>query len=223
VGRAYALGVNAYVNKSPPGRTLDDVVATIYDHWAKDVVPPERPDRIVLTLVRAADIRIRHARIYQRLAELFADNRTESAFWLSRALAESNITNLLAFIRRQRVDRELPDDILDEMDVMQDRLEGRLTATETAIKAGSISRRDAYAEILELLSSLDVDVVARSIGQLFPVMPVAMAAIRDFIIGGIADVTAWVDLHSLDPVLRERTAQLRVATRDVSARLDSLG
>ncbi|HEU4613844.1 MAG TPA: response regulator, partial [Kofleriaceae bacterium] len=40
VGRAYALGANAYVDKSPRGRTLRDVVKSLYQHWTKDVLIP---------------------------------------------------------------------------------------------------------------------------------------------------------------------------------------
>ena len=31
-------------------------------------------------------------------------------------------------------------------------------------------------------------------GRLFPVIPVATATLRDFLIGSIQDMTAWVDL-----------------------------
>src|SRR5262245_26557282 len=36
VGRAYALGANAYVDKSPAGRSLSDVLRSLYHHWVKD-------------------------------------------------------------------------------------------------------------------------------------------------------------------------------------------
>ena len=212
IGRAYALGANAYVNKSPPGRALDDVVAALYDHWAKDVVTAVAPDRVTRTLARASSIRARHAQIYQRLAELFGDNRSESAFWLSRALVESNLTNLLAFLRQQRATRHLPDDFLDEVGEMQKRTEGELSVMEYAVEKSTLQRREAYEHLLELLSTVDVDVIARSYSYLFPVMPTAMNALRDFMIGTIDDVTAWIDLHSVEPTLRARTAQLRASS-----------
>jgi hypothetical protein len=40
----------------------------------------------------------------------------------------------------------------------------------------------------------------------------AMASLRDFTIGMVYDVTAWIDLHDHDPTLHTTTEQLRATT-----------
>lgn len=222
VGRAYALGANAYVNKAPRGRTLGDVVRSLYDHWGRDAIPPAGPAPFEQTLVRASLIRARHAAVYQRLAERFSGNRSESAFWLGRAIGESNLTNLFAFLRQHGSSHAMPDALRDEVHRMQEVTEAQLTEVERRLDDRSLAREDAYRDVLELLASVDIDVLARTISCLFPVVPSAMTALRDFFVGTIADVTAWIDLHTLDPAVRARSAQLRIGANELAAATDEL-
>jgi hypothetical protein len=154
------------------------------------------------------DLRARHALLYQRIAESFTDEPSESAFWLSRSLAESNMTNLLAFIQRILADHDEPDNILAELEKMQPDVERALRNAEAALDERPIERLEAYRLVVDLLSTINLELIARSIDYLYPAMPVAMDALRDFMTGAVHDVTAWIDLHTDDPALRERTARL---------------
>ena len=212
VGRAYALGANAYVDKSAPGRTLVQVLRSLYDHWAKDVLIPQPlpPDRIQRYIAQAMVVRAQYAQIFQRIGAMFADDPPETAFWLSRVLYESNLTNLLKFLHNKLEARELTENMLDGFERMQHVEERTLTVAEAAVEDGRVLTRDeAYMVLLDIMLAIDVDLLARTIGHLFPVMPVAMDALRGFFLGNLAEVTAWLDAHATDPLVRERTALLR--------------
>jgi two-component system, chemotaxis family, chemotaxis protein CheY len=220
VGRAYALGANAYVSKSPRGRSLHDVITALYKHWMTDVVtaPPGVPGFIDAALARAIQIRLRHAQLYQRLAEKFTDNRSESAFWLSRALVESNLMNVLGFVRTQHVTQDVDPGDADEVVTMQDATELALRDLESELEGNAMSRDDVYLRVLQLVSIQDIDLVARSMGRLFPVIPVAIETVRDILIASIQDVSAWIDLHASARPLRQQAAELRDAAMTLRAR-----
>ncbi len=211
VGRAYALGANAYVDKSPAGRSLSEVLRSLYHHWLKDAVvpPPHEPTPTQQVVQQAIDIRARQARFYQRIAESFGDNESESAFWLSRALAESNLANLLAFVRRTLEGQAETGVAIREIEAMQARSDHALSVAEQQLDRGPLTQLDAYRLVINILSMIDLQAISTSIAYLFPIMPVAMEALRDFLIGTVNDITAWIDLHSNDPILREQTSQLR--------------
>jgi CheY-like chemotaxis protein len=220
VGRAYALGANAYIDKAPRGTSLPDVVSTLYRHWVRDVVtvPPVAPDRVEQFMTVALSLRGRFARLYQRIADRLADNPTESSFWLSRALCESNLTNLFAFLRRAIGEHHFPEPFIKKMEAMQDVTEAQLIAGEYLLDQPKTSRADIYRLMLDMLSAFRFDTLAKSISYLFPVVPVAMTALRDFSIGTVLDVTGWIELHSDDAVLRDRAAELRTdAMSELSA------
>ena len=211
VGRAYALGANAYVDKSPPGRTLNQVMRSLYEHWTKDAIlpPVQQPDRFQKFIAESLQIRTRHAQLYERIASTFPNSPTESAFWMSRALAESNLINLVGFLRDQLEDRAVPDGVFDALENMQSNTERVLCSAERALDGGPINRKEAYRRVIELVSSTDVDLLATSISHLFPVMPMAMDALRYFLISTLEDVSSWIELHCDDPQLRERAGELR--------------
>jgi CheY-like chemotaxis protein len=211
VSKAYALGANAYVDKSPHGRTMSDVLRSLYQHWGQDAVLPipARPERIQRIIMRGMSIRRRHAELYQRLAELFADRRAEAAFWLSRALAEANLINLLGFLQQQLHDRELADGIADQLEAMQIEVEGMLRDGERQLAERTITRDAAYRLVIDLIETSNLRVLSTGIGHLFPSMSVAMEAVHDFLVGTVHDVAAWVDLHASDAALRAQAAQMR--------------
>lgn len=211
VSRAYALGANAYVDKSPPGRTLNQVMRSLYEHWAKDMILPagQPADRFQRFIVESIQIRTRHAQLYEQIASTFPNSPTESAFWMSRALAESNLINLIGFLRDQLEDRVLPDDIFDQLENMQSNTERVLSSAERALDGGPINRKEAYRRVIELVSSTDVELLAKSISHLFPVMPMAMDALRYFLVNTLEDVSSWIEMHCDDPQLRERAVDLR--------------
>jgi two-component system chemotaxis response regulator CheY len=213
VGRAYALGANAYVDKSAPGRTLIDVLRSLYDHWAKDVLIPQPlpPDRIQRYIGDAMVVRAQYAQIFQRIGAMFSDDAGETAFWLSRALFESNLINLLKFLHNKLDARELTDGMLEGFDRMQNAEQHTLAVAEGAVQNGRVLTRDeAYMVLLDIMMAADVELLARSIGHLFPVMPVAMDALRGFFVGNLNEVVLWLEEHATDPLVLERTAALRV-------------
>ncbi len=212
VGRAYALGANAYVDKSAPGRTLIQVLRSLYDHWAKDVLIPQPlpPDRIQRYIAQAMVVRAQYAQMFQRIGAMFVDDPAETAFWLSRALYESNLINLLKFLHNKLEARELTENMLDGFERMQQAEEKTLGTAEGAVQNGRVLTRDeAYMVLLDIMLSVNVDLLAQTISHLFPVMPVAMDALRGFFLGNVAEVVAWLDAHATDPLVIERLASLR--------------
>jgi CheY-like chemotaxis protein len=211
IGRAYALGANAYIEKSPPGRTLVEVLRSLYAHWTQDALlpPASAPDRVQQYIHASIALRTRHAHLYERMAERFGDSHSEAAFWNSRSLAESNLINLLGFLRVHCAETDLPEGALEEIGDVQLATERALEAAERALARDSTTRSEAYRYIVALVSEMNIDVFAQMIGHLFPVHPVAMETLRDFMFATIEDVAAWVDLHTNDPTLHESAADLR--------------
>lgn len=212
VGRAYALGANAYVDKSAPGRTLIDVLRSLYDHWAKDVLMPQPlpPDRIQRYIAESMLFRARYAQLFQRIAGMYGDDQSESAFWLSRALFESNLINLLKFLQNKLEAGEMTERMIQGFEHMKVTEEHALGAAEAALANGRVLTRDeAYRQLLDIMTAADADLLAQTIGHLFPVFPIAMQALRDVFLGNLHDVAAWIELHSNDPTVRARGAELR--------------
>ena len=219
VGRAYSLGANAYLDKSPPGRTLIDVIKSLYEHWGKDVslpvapAPQHRHDHVLV----AIGLRKRFAQLYHRLADMLGDQRSEAAFWLSRALAESNLINLLRFLQHELGDCELPAAFAEGIELMQAQTAQALTVVEQIFDRGRVSRIEAYRGVVTLLGTMNVELLARTISHLFPAAPVAMEALREFLLGSLNDVAAWVQLNTDDPTLFEQAEQLRTRMASVCA------
>jgi CheY-like chemotaxis protein len=211
IGRAYALGANAYIEKSPPGRTLIQVLRSLYSHWTQDALlpPATAPDRVQQYIHASIALRTRHAHLYERMADRFGDSHSEAAFWNSRSLAESNLINLLGFLRVHCAEMDLPEGALEEIGDVQVATARALEAAEAALERESTTRGEAYRYILELVSEMNVEFFAQVIGHLFPVHPVAMETLRELMLATIEDVAAWVDLHTSDPKLHERAADLR--------------
>ena len=220
VGRAYMLGANVYIDKSGRGRSLSDVVRSLYQHWIMDAVaaPQERENPGQAAVSRAIALRARHAQLYQRIADRFGhDNPTEAMFWLGRALAESNLTNVLDFVRRQLGDVQLPASTSNEILAMQRAADAALCGAERALDAPTTSRLEAYRSVLDLLLTINIDALSRAIAGLFPVMPAAMAAVHEFLVGTMRDVVTWVSRHADDPELQQRVSRLREALMALTA------
>jgi CheY-like chemotaxis protein len=212
VDKAYALGANAYLDKSPRGRSLSELLRSLYQHWTHDVVfplPPAENERVHRLVSRAISIRRRHAELYQHLAELFSDSRAEATFWLSRALVESNLINVLAFLRNAVHDRDLPETAFEEITSMQEELETLLTQGERRLALGSLTRDAAYELTVDLVTSANLVALSKHIHNLSPQAAAAVGAFQDFLASTVHDVAAWVDLHATDPTLHERAAHMQ--------------
>ena len=219
VARAYALGANAYISKFPPGRSLGDVVTSLYHHWIEDVVTPRadvpQSDATQQALRRAMNIRLRHAHLYQRLAEKFSDDVAESAFWLSRALSESNLINVLGLVQQQLPDHpDIAEECTDQIADLQTETEARLSALEHDLETTALSREQIYGRVLDLVSLANVDILARSMARAFPVVSVAVDALRDFLVANYERMTAWIDGHTRQAQLRDAAQEVREAAME---------
>lgn len=212
VGRAYALGVNSYVSKWPRGRSLMEVIRALFDHWLKDVVlpGPQPSDRTRSFLSRAIQLRSRHGAFYMRIAERFGDQPSEVSFWLSRAVGEANLSNLLAFLERQVAGRHLPVELLDQVEQAQANAERELARIERMLDELPIISRDmAYRWSIELVRAFELQLLAQAISHLFPVAPVAMEAIRDLIAASLESLAGWVEIHAAASSVRGESTSLR--------------
>lgn len=222
VARAYALGANAYISKSPPGRTLNDVVTSLYHHWIEDVVIPRShardADTLRQALRRAMNIRLRHAHIYQRLAERYPEDVDESAFWLGAALAESNLINILGFLQTQLSDHlEVDKEMTNEIAELQTLTESQLSALEKDLDSAELSHEEIYKRVLDLVSINNVDLIARSMARAFPVVPVAIVALRDFLLANYKRMSTWIDRHTHVGATHDEAQELRELAVDSHA------
>lgn len=215
VSRAYALGANAYISKFPPGRSFFDVVSSLYHHWIEDVVMPGADDASAADVTRKAlrrsmNIRLRHAHIYQKLAERFVADTADAAFWINRALVESNLINLLGMVQQQLPERtDLEPDIADEIATIQTQTEAQLSAFERDLESQTWSREEICARVIALLSIANVDAVARSMGRTFPIVSLAIDALRDFLLANYEAMTSWVCENTHAPELRQKATEVR--------------
>jgi hypothetical protein len=183
-----------------------------------DVVAPRPPqyERIWAAVTRYINIRLRYAELYQRIAGKFSASPSEAAFWLSRALCESNLTNILALLRNQLVDEELEPQILSEADDLEASMEVALTALEYDLDS-SMTRDDVYSRILELFSTKRIRSTAGILGRLFPIVSTAVTIIFEFLYVGLQDIIAWIEVHTTAQDIRERALQLRELALEVRA------
>jgi CheY-like chemotaxis protein len=211
VGLAYALGANAYVEKGRVAWSLTDIVTMLYGHWLGGLTsdPGAKPDPLQQYLARIANHRARHARLFQRIADEVATTGDDSRFWLGEALRELNASNVIAFLRRKLVEKDIPAELVAKMASGADRVEARLSAAEHALDGGTMTLDKAYRHLLELLSAMSYDGLAGAINHLVRSMPVAMAAASEVLFGSIHDVVTWMQTHVDDVSLRERALQLQ--------------
>jgi DNA-binding NarL/FixJ family response regulator len=206
VNRAYALGANCYVKKAARGRTATQVVRTIYDHWLQDARLPVKAGagHMHRVIARAISIRIRIAQSYMTIAEQFGSAHGD--FWMGVAQREGNLANLLRFLLGQVKDRELPDDILDDLEVHQndalrvlDELEARSPITED----------DAFRFLLALSALPNIPAFVRGVGLLFPASPLALTALLDAQVATFEAASAQIEARTRDPALLQGASQLR--------------
>ena len=125
-------------------------------------------------------------------------------------------------MQRQLSDRELDDGLSDEIAQMQHATAVRLSALERDLDASEMSREDSYARIIELLATTNIDLVVRSMARLFPRIPFAVAALREFLVGTFGEVAAWIDLHTCVRAVRQRAVLLRAAVSSIVDRDEGL-
>jgi CheY-like chemotaxis protein len=205
VSHAYVLGANAYIGKASRGRTPLDVMRTLYAHWFKDARLPGPPGttRTHRYVARTVNIRTRKAAMCMRIGERLG--AADGAFWMDLALREGNLANLIAFLVGQLGERELPAALLDEAEAAQRDELRQLDALE---QMRVRTHDDAQQFLRKLVANFQADIIARVIAQLFPVVPVAMTALRAIAAGTLDDIAAWVDAHGTDAQLRAEARAL---------------
>jgi CheY-like chemotaxis protein len=210
IGLAYALGANSCITKAARGRATAQVVRTIYDHWLRDVrLPPSTigPGRTQLVISRAISIRSRLARHFMTIAERLGGD--EGDFWMGVAQREGNVANLLVFLLGQVKDRELPDDVRDDLEAHHEEALRVLDELDELERKGSITNDDAFRFLLALSAPTDNPSFARGVGLLFPASPVAMAALIDVQATSFEIASREIEARTHDLVLRRGAMKLR--------------
>jgi CheY-like chemotaxis protein len=219
VTRAYALGANSYITKTGRGRATSHIIRTVYDHWLRDVQLPSetlRPERTHFVFSRAISIRSRLAQQFMLIAERFGSD--EGDFWMGVAQREGNMANLLAFLLGQLEHRELPGDLLDELDAHQT---DALSALEQLEKQDTVAQDDAFRFLVAMSPPTDNPAFIRGVGLLFPASPVATAALLDGLVTSAELASAQIESHSDDVLLRREANELRVKATSLRSAIES--
>ncbi len=213
VARAYALGANSYVPKVVRGRATSDVVKSLYSHWVKDAILPHKLATLDLLLARMKAMRSRLADFYVHMAEQF---EADARFWLERAMASSNIANLVAFLERHLDTRRmtLPADLQAELAQKQLRDAKYIASIQRDVDDGVIKTpADARERLLQIaLLGIDrEDVYAPVASHLFPLSRVAMQALLETIATTLDAVAGFLEpsLPSSDDDTRQKVDFLR--------------
>jgi CheY-like chemotaxis protein len=204
IDRAYVLGANSYVSKFGRG-SLATTIKGLYAHWLKDARLPSPPPatRTLRYASRAVGIRTRLASAYLKIAEELPESHAE--IWLDLALREGNVANLVEFLASQLGDREIPADVLEAGEAKQRGLEEQLTMLEGE-GVHTSDEADRYMRVM--IANLHAEAIVRLIAHLFPVVPVAMKALRESGATALDHVADWIEAHSADVELRNHVAQL---------------
>jgi CheY-like chemotaxis protein len=195
VARAYTLGANSYVPKLVRGRATSEIVRSLYNHWVKDAVLPHKLASLDLVLSRMMVMRSRLARFYVHMAEQF---EPDAKFWLARAMASSNIANLIAFLERH-VDtrgKALPTDLEHEIAKTQLGDARCIAGLEHDVERGAIQTPEDARERLLQIALLSIDreeVYARLAGDLVPLSRVAVEAILETIASTLDAIADYLE------------------------------
>jgi len=206
VNRAYVLGANSYVGKDVRGRSIAETMKILYGHWLRDarLPSPATTTRTLRYASTAVDLRTRFARAYLRIAEQLEPSSAD--LWMDLALREGNIANLLEFLVSQLGDREVPDDVLDAAEAAQ-----RVQAEQLAMleRHDVRTRADAEQYLRVMTAAVRAEPIARVIAHFFPIVPVAMTALRESGATGLERIADWIEMYSADRELRARVPGLR--------------
>jgi DNA-binding response OmpR family regulator len=206
VNRAYMTGANSFVSKGVRGRSVSQTMRALYEHWLRDVQLPvsTATSRTQQFLAKAVNVRTRKASMYMRVAEALGP--VDGALWMDLALRDGNLANLFNFLLAQLDHRALSPQVLDEAEVIQAR---EIAALDDLEHRPVKTREDALRYLRVLVSNFNADVIARMIGQLFPIVPVAMATLRGIAASILLEVASWIETHATDRQLRDRVDALR--------------
>jgi CheY-like chemotaxis protein len=222
VDRAYALGANSYIAKIGGPRPLPESLRALYDHWLSDALLPDPGDitptkRIV---ARSVSLRARAADVFARFSKTFDEDATQSSFWMTHALRQGNMANLLHFLEMQLAEREPDPTYIDRLIVLQNRDELTLARVERELdERPERASQLALRGIIEHLRAFDAETFVKATGQLFPVSRAAVIALRKLVARNINDLVAWFESQ---PGLAndEDMTELRALTVDLRELLE---
>lgn len=210
VGEAYALGANCYLPKSPDSTI--NMLRSLYECWVESAVLPSPPsaDRVQDALYRAINLRTRASGVYLRLADIVAGDDAEARFWLERSMSEGNLSNLLVLFRNKISEKDFPVAAIERLAEMQVRVEKTLKTAE--IRLQSLPLPDAgqiYEMALDLAEGMDEEVIAESLGYLFPKSPAGTMALRERAVAHFSALVTHLLQRSAEPEIRARAKTLR--------------
>jgi CheY-like chemotaxis protein len=206
VNRAYALGVNSYIPKGIRGRSITQTMRSVYTYWLEDARLPGtgRAARTHRVLDTAIHIRRRRSEKYMEIAERVGPGDGE--FWMDLALRDGNLANVFAFLEGQLGDRELPSELLDQIEPAQAEL---IAVLEALDQHPVTTRADAERYIGMLVAHLHPELFARVTAELCPASPVAMHAMRQVSADILDELANWIEAHAQSDVVRSYIAPLR--------------
>jgi CheY-like chemotaxis protein len=211
INDAYALGASSYLTKMNASENLLGSLQSLYEYWLKNVkLPgPGKRDRLQELLERAIAIRSRTSEFYLRLSRAFPVDPVETAFWLSCAMNEANLSNLLAFFRSRVREKDAPRDMIVRFARMQSRVKHALKTAEGQVQAEPAPSQDqAYAWALSMAEPVEEELFAEVLGILFPKGSVATSALKIRAAGHILELGSHVRERTEDQELRGRAIAL---------------
>jgi hypothetical protein len=149
-------------------------------------------------------IRSRLAKQFMTVAERLGSD--EGDFWIGVAQREGNLANLLLFLLDQVHERELPTDVLDDLEAHQ---KNALCVLDELESKASITEDQALRFLLALSAPTDTQAFVRGVGLLFPASPIAMAALIDAQATSFEAAAVEIETRTKDSILRRGAAQLR--------------
>lgn len=208
---SYALGANCYMPKFSIKKGVIASLKSLYECWMESATLPETPQtsRVHLMLSRSIALRSRTADMFMGIARVFESEPEESGFWLTRAMTEANLANLVAFIRDRHGKIEMPADLLNRGHDMQDRVRTILMDIEKKIRKFSAKKPDeVYRSVLDTLEAIDVTIVNESLSYFFLKEPLAAETLKSRARAQRDEVAHHIRSRTSDQTLRERAAVL---------------
>lgn len=213
INKAYVLGANTFLAKSADGRDVFDVLKSLYDYWLESAVLPESGagDRVRGQLAVAAAQYARRSACYGQVAKELVRDERETELWLTLTLRTSNQANLCGFLETQLRDVDVSSELVDRLEALQRRNEERISALEDALaKTPSFSAREVYEWSVDFVSDLDFALLADTLAQFFPRVPVATRALRESVLAALEQLVEGGPIYARSPELRSKVAKLRV-------------
>ncbi|HXE96753.1 MAG TPA: response regulator [Dongiaceae bacterium] len=209
VSRAYALGANCYLPKS--GKDTTKTLRSLYECWIENAILPSPPtvDRVQEALSRAVNFRARTSGIFLRLADLAIEDPVEMRFWLERSMSEGNLSNLLELFRHKINETDFPSAAIERLAEMHASVDNALSAAENCLQTTFPDAGRIYRMALDLAEVMDEEIMAESLGYLFPKSPTATMALKERAAAHFNALATHILERTEEPEIRQRAEALR--------------